>query len=214
MRVETVTEMAVKRMAVLLCCSFLFACSGSDDKATPKPVQTEPLQLLKYEELVKVPAAEDPFPDRPSEVICPENTYGPDEPSGFEVFTGKCNYYTGVHVLQYDVEEGRRLTVEAGHAELKNTLHELDPEGGNPSERDPSGPQRAPEGTGHIAIQIDDTVVWEKTEKIPSIGRYWVETFIAKQTWPAGTFVYFHVHNHGFNTWRFLGLTLEPPIDP
>lgn len=136
-----------------------------------------------------VPAIDDPFAThRPDELRCPDFGYGV-EGGFFEVNTGECNYGTFAQPLQYPIAEGDDLAFVFTHLALWG------PDGAH----------------AHIAVQIGADVVWEQDLALPvqanttTVGVP-VEGFV-----DAGENAYFHVHNHGSNSYRMGDIRAIPP---
>ncbi len=137
-------------------------------------------------------ADDDPFVDRPADAACPSTSMEvvtlPEESAAaggmpgekvFEVHTGECNYLTARQSTLEDVSVGQTIRLHLWHFAL------LSPE---PAE-------------AHVAVQIGDTVVWEQRLKIPQAAGLVEAEWKANQDFPNGTPIFFHLHNHGANTW-------------
>lgn len=159
----------------------LGACGGEPppetDAGTPAPIPEGP--LLDPNAWTIVEAADDPFDDRPADVDCRVGGFGP-EAGIFEVETDICPYLTAVQPLPADIPAGAKLTTVVWHLALFA-----------------EAPAR-----GHVAVQVADTLVFETAPPIPGPEGVYPVEWIAPEPLPAGTPVYFHVHNHGYNSWR------------
>lgn len=109
------------------------------------------------------------------------------EQFGIEVDTEACGFVTMSQPLLHDLEVGEPVTVIAWHSVL----------------------QSAEPAMGHIALAIDEEVLWEDASRIPGPARAWNETFASPISASAGSTVYFHVRNHGANTWTLLSISAE-----
>jgi hypothetical protein len=70
--------------------------------------------------------------------------------------------------------------------------------------------QRERPGEGTMAIAIAQAVIWEATTTLPAMeGRSFNVTWTATRDMPAGTAVWFHVGNHGQNSWRFADFVIR-----
>ncbi|MFT5431684.1 MAG: hypothetical protein ACI9OJ_002381 [Myxococcota bacterium] len=108
-----------------------------------------------------------------------------EEPDGpwFDVRTKTCGYVTVTEPSQTAVNIGSELFVRVWHF-------------------------KATEGDGpfHLALALGDEadVVWEETIGIPSDSNLLFTGFTAEKSYPKGTPVYFHVSNHGDNSWNLI----------
>ena len=71
------------------------------------------------------------------------------------------------------------------------------------------------EGPYLLALAIGDpaVIVWEMTIEVPSEFQVVDVTWPAARTYLAGEPVFFHLSNHGENTWSFVSLTREDASD-
>lgn len=135
-----------------------------------------------------VEAGADPFEDRPEAVSCPAHGYRP-EVTLFEVQTDVCRYGTFAQAVP--------VALRAGDV-LRTTVWHLNLWAGEPAE-------------AHIALRIGDVALWEVFVAIPSReAAYPVEVALPVDV-PAGTPLYFHLHNHGANSYRLLGVEAVRP---
>lgn len=102
----------------------------------------------------------------------------------FEIKTGVCNYATVQQPSLGAVAAGDTLDVRVWHWELLN--EEV--------------------AQGHMAIALDGEVIWERFIDIPASANLIEEELVAERDYPEGVDVQFHVHNHGINSYDFLGL--------
>ena len=110
-----------------------------------------------------------------------------EEYGGAEVDTGRCGRVALGQPLTSDVRAGDVLHVVAWHSALLS--HEP--------------------GTGHMALALGDTVVWQVESPIPAAPESYDVAFPSPVDAPAGTPVTLHVRNHGNNTWNLSTFTLE-----
>ena len=146
----------------------------------------EPIPLLDPFALTPVDADADPLiQHRPSEVDCPSATWGP-EGGGFEIQTGACNYGAFDQTLSTPITAGDALNIVAWH----DTLDFPEP------------------ATAHVALWIGRTVLWEAELAIPApSGSFEVSVPIEDAPAPHAR-MGLHLHNHGFNSWRFVAVDL------
>ncbi|MFT4974841.1 MAG: hypothetical protein ACI8S6_000724 [Myxococcota bacterium] len=129
---------------------------------------------------VEVGTESDPFSDRPESVECSALGYG-DENGYFEVDTEACGYGTFRQPLLHDVGEGEELLIVYWFLELWS----------------------ADEGAeGHVAIALEDGELLVDSQVAipgdPETRKVWLD---APRALAAGEWIYFHVHNHGYNNW-------------
>ncbi len=132
-------------------------------------------------------ASRDPLSEhRPDEVICTRLGWYPEDET-LEVDTSACNYLSIEHGLLEAVEPGDVLRLELWW----QTLISLEP------------------AEGHLALWIDGEQVWEERVTIPGNADARDVELTMDRSAPAGAPVVFHLHNHGTNTWRLRGLSVQ-----
>lgn len=107
----------------------------------------------------------------------------------FEVHTDFCNYMTVTQEIAEDVFEGEHINVRMWHFDLRS------PE---PAE-------------GYTAVAIEGETRWEYTVEIPADGALASYGWITDHDIPAGTPLFFHVRNHGLNSWNMIEIVAGPP---
>ena len=123
---------------------------------------------------------------RPSEVDCPSATCGP-EGGSFEIQTGACNYGSFEQPLYTPISVGDALKIIVGH----DTLDFPEP------------------AIAHVAVWIGRTVVWDAEVAIPAHSNS-LEVSVPIEDVPApDDRLGLHLHNHGFNSWRFVAVDLH-----
>jgi len=136
-----------------------------------------------------VPEEEDPFfasADAPQ--ACPEENYGVEVLGGeswYSVKTVNCNYLTVKQTLLEDVPEGAYLQVRIWHFQI--TLGE--------------GTYR------HVLAAGDNAdVVYEAEQAVPTEkgGLLPYERFQTPRAMQAGETLYWHLSNHGENSWHLI----------
>jgi hypothetical protein len=146
--------------------------------------------LARPEEWVVTDALHDPFGDRPADADCASTGYMPEVLSGelvFSVDTGLCSYLTATQPSLLAVEPDSTFFVRVWHFALT-----------------------APEDSeAHVAIRIGDHDIVNRMVPIPAPGGLLVDSGPIGRSFPAGTPVYFHLHNHGDNSWSFIELSVE-----
>jgi hypothetical protein len=194
------------RSAVVLLAG-LFACAdaapprrdggareaGSDDAS--KRISATAVRargpLVDWNAWELVSAAEDPFDDRPPDPSCPSGSYLPEVLSGQDVFsvdTGACSYITVRQPALRDVARGESLVARVWHFALN---------AGDPA-------------TGHVSLRLAESTLLDETVPIPSPGGLLAIDQVADSPFAEGTPVYFHLHNHGDNSWSLVELSAGP----
>lgn len=123
---------------------------------------------------------DDPLSEhRPAEVECDHGWAL--ESGGIEVRTDQCNYLSLQQPLLAAIEPGDPL-----HLELWwQTLASVEP------------------AQGHLALFVDDELLWEELVPIPGPADARSLEFPSPLRAPAGATLTLHLHNHGFNAWHF-----------
>lgn len=112
------------------------------------------------------------------------------EANWLEVTTTDCNYATLVYRFPRDVVAGDVISGEIAWA----TLASLEP------------------AIGTLAFAtLREGVVWSHDVDIPGAADITEVAFTLGQPAPAGSALYFHVRNHGYNAWQLSPLTLTDP---
>jgi len=160
----------------------------SDDDAPTTDAWADPLPLVSGQAWAPASAEDDPLADeRPATVDCPTATWGL-EAGGLEIQTGACNYFFVTQPSLAAIEPGDAIDVLVFHQYLD-----------------------APEpAEGHVAILLDDDILWDAHVAIPAEANVLETRVIAERAWPAGTSVGVHLHNHGYNAWTVLDVSLAP----
>ena len=134
-----------------------------------------------------VEISQDPFASWRSESSSCDERGIKFEDSVLEIDTGICSFYTGQQPLAASIREGDTLSWLIYHSALANTEPAL----------------------GYVALQIGETIVFEKEVPIPFSSQVYGKRITAEFEAASGTPVYFHVHNHGANSWRMAHLRLN-----
>ena len=139
--------------------------------------------VVDHELWVEVAADDDPFGDRPEEFDCSPLAFGYEfvGEHSFEVETNNCDYVTVVQPSLVDVEVGDELNFRLWHNSLVGA-----------------------EGESHIAVRLGGQIVWDVLIPIPGEAELVMETLESEVDAPAGSEAYFHLHNHGSNTYNFI----------
>ena len=165
----------------------LAACAPApdpDDSAPPRA-----WSLLDPLALAPVAAADDPLAaHRPADVDCPAAAWGA-EGGGFEVQTGVCAYAAFDQPLSVVPAEGDIIEISVWH----DTLDAAEP------------------AVAHLAVLLDDRLLWEETVPIPGPSRA-LDARVKLDFAPAADArLGLHLHNHGYNSWRFVEVVASAP---
>ena len=129
-------------------------------------------------------AEHDPFVShRPADVECAVGG-AVVEDGILEVDTGRCNYFAASQPLRRDLNLEQTVFLTLYHDDLFSV----------------DG------GSAHIALMIDDVLLWETDISIPSESRLFTIQIPLESAYFEGDRVYFHLHNHGVNHWRLVSL--------
>ncbi|MDX2088660.1 MAG: hypothetical protein SFX73_12465 [Kofleriaceae bacterium] len=171
------------RWSILLLPALATACIE-----TEKPLDAEPVALLDPFGLTPVDVDSDPLVDhRPDTIRCPVPTWGPED-GAFEVQTGYCNYAAFAQPVPMDLHAGDELDIVVWH----DILDAAEP------------------ATGHVAVTLDDVVVWEAEVAIPSPSSSLEARIAIEAPLTPDARLGLHLHNHGYNTWRFVAIDVHP----
>lgn len=168
----------------------LLALVGCDeaDRAAPCAPREAPTAAAAARAWQPVGAAADPFGDhRPEAAACPTWALRV-EGDAFEVDTGECAWLTATQPLLTDVAPCEEMGATVAHFQLFA-----------------DGPAAA-----HVAIRVGDELAWEAEVPIPHPPQVYQPRWRLPRGAPAGTPVYFHVHNHGANSWFVADLQVSP----
>jgi len=172
--------------AVSLCATLGLSLLVSGCSAAP----SEPASLIDHALWTgNLSVGDDPFDDRPDEVDCSELSHGLETTGGednLEVDTTRCNYLTVSQPSLAPVRVGDSLHLRLWHFDLTAA---------EPAE-------------AHVAIQIGDQVLWETLIEIPAEATLLSPRWAAADASDEGQSLYFHLHNHGQNSWNFIELTV------
>jgi hypothetical protein len=138
-----------------------------------------------------VDAATDPFGDRPSTTQCAPGAVMAEllggEPA-FSVNTGQCDYVSVVQPSRQAALVGDVVKVRLWHFDL-------------------SAPEAA---EAHAVVMLGDLKVLDERIAIPQPGGLLARQVTLERALPAGLPVYFHLHNHGANSWSLVEVSTGP----
>ena len=130
--------------------------------------------------------AVDPFPPDTA-VDCPPVAYGPEN-GFFELETDLCAWATFHQATRLELTAGAPLRVVTWHLDLW-----------------------APEATvARILLRIGEDTVWEAEFEVPGDEDVAELLFEAPSDLPAGSDAWFHIANHGVNSWRLGDVEIQP----
>lgn len=132
-------------------------------------------------------ATSDPLADhRPADAHCEKGSYDVED-DALEVQTGYCNYLVLDQASLAAVRTGDQLELLMLHADL----------------------DAAEAGKLHIALLWEDTIAWETTSAIPSSAKVFDLKWTAPADRPLGSRLVLHLHNHGFNSYKFVSFDVR-----
>ncbi|TNF28224.1 MAG: hypothetical protein EP329_18255 [Deltaproteobacteria bacterium] len=148
--------------------------------------------LVDHDRWTVASAEDDPWvASRPAEDLCTDADHYAEDFAGtysYAIQTGpRCGYVTVVQPSLAGACAGQTLYVWLWHFQL--------------TAPDP--------GEAHVAVRIGDREVWAATLPIPSESGLFAEEIPLPADVPAGTPVYYHVDNHGSNSYNLLEVSLK-----
>jgi len=135
--------------------------------------------------------ADDPFGDRPADPSCPSTSLMAEllaDERVFSVETGACHYLTVTQPSRRAVAAGESLKVRLWHFALTASM---------PAE-------------AHASVVVDGVTLLDERVTIPGPGGLLVKEVRVTSDIPAGAPVYFHLHNHGDNSWSLVEVSAGP----
>ncbi len=124
---------------------------------------------------------------RPADAGCESGSHYVED-DALEVQTGYCNYLILEQASLAAVRTGDQLELLMVHADLD-----------------------APEAAElHIALLWDDAIAWEHTSTIPGPAQAFDRDWLAPADRPLGSKLVLHLHNHGFNSYKFVSFDVRP----
>ncbi len=158
--------------------------AASEASGTPSDLEGRaPLIALGMFE--KTTASDDPFEDRPSDVVC-EFGFGLED-GFFEVESDVCRYGAFSQATLAPIRAGDTVDFLLLHENLVSDT---------------------PNAQAHIAVAFGDDIVYETLIDIPAEANFLDEQWVSTLEVPEGTPVHFHVHNHGINSYRLVELAV------
>lgn len=158
----------------------LVACSSSGG--------TEDLLLTSSDDWAGIPEGSDPFwadDSGQSTVVCGEQDWHAEDET-VEINTTECNYVTLSQPLPVSIKKGDIISFSAWWQTLASEETAL----------------------AHIEVRIGTWSLLNEQIAIPADADARDLEVAAPKDLASGTPIYFHVHNHGFNSWTLGALTL------
>ncbi len=171
---------------------------GCKDEPTSEPnVPTEPAggagapsayTIVPYDAWTAVERDADPFVTDASVVpTCSGPGFYPEpDLSWLEIDTGECSWVTIEAAAAVPVEKQDSLRLVVSHYDL-------------------TAPQPA---RAELDLRFGDCKVWSKTVEIPGAAAVYTEEVKSPCSSAEGDSVFFHLHNHGQNTWQLQELSV------
>jgi len=151
-----------------------------------------PTPLTVAESWVLADPTSDPFaPEAVGRVRCTSAAFRP-EATWLEVTTTTCNYASFVYLFTSEVPAGSVIRGELAWA----TLAAVDP------------------AVGTLAFATQGDLLWSHEVPIPSLADLVRLEFELPESLSEGNALYFHVRNHGYNSWQLGPLTLQRRVGP
>jgi hypothetical protein len=165
--------------------------AGSEPLVCVRPASGESRMLVDHDKWRLATLEEDPWSDfRPTEdIACPEGARKTEDFAGtyaYSVITTSCGYTTVVQETVANACKGEDLYVWLWNYAL-------------------TAPENA---TAQLGVQLGDTLIWSDTRPIPGPSALEATRVALPEDVPAGTPIYFHVRNHGSNSYELLELSI------
>ncbi len=167
------------RVVFFVMTAMAIACAEPADNEDPESVS-----LVSVNGWTTVEADDDPLAiHRHAGIVCGDE--GVIVENGvLEIDTGRCPYFSARQgtLLFLDVDDWVAVTIY--HDDL----------------------YADPPGVGHVALLLGEDLLWERTISIPARASVFTEHIKLSRAYPQNTRVDFHLHNHGLNHWRLMGI--------
>lgn len=178
-------------MRVFFCLILVFI--GCDDSnGSPSQKQSSAGPLVNTFGWVTTELQQDPFKEYWSDhVRCSEDEHGAEllaDIWAYSIQTGDCNWLTIEQPSLNAVHEGDIIRAEIWHFFL-------------------SAPEPA---TARLGLATTDAILVEMIEPIPQPARFIELEFKVQTSIEENTPIYFHISNHGTNSWHLLNIQINP----
>ena len=169
----------------------LFSACQPSDVDSVEPVSDAPVMLVWPDDWQQVAEAVDPFVEyRPDGALCLQDGWGASDFGGelaFDVDTWLCDYITVQAPIREAIEVGDLVTVRLWHFDL--LAGEEDAE-------------------AWLILSFDEVTLWETHIPIPSDSTLIYDQFEATEAMTQGEVLYFHLQNHGSNSYHLLEVSV------
>lgn len=172
-----------KASALRAAAHLMFVC-GAASACNSAPSDDRPAPLIDHDAWEISSASDDPFATMHEYRVRCDVSALSWEADGFEVSTETCGHLTVQQRTGADVEEGETLDLDLSWGPL---IAEV------PTE-------------AVIEIRIGDATLFNETLSVPAAAGIRTVSLIAPISAPRGTMVYFHVRNHGSNSYKLRSL--------
>ncbi|MFO0748946.1 MAG: hypothetical protein U1F43_25260 [Myxococcota bacterium] len=168
---------------------------ANPDALSCTPVAAGQSRMLVDHDLWRLATPEeDPWAEfRPADITCPDRSRQPEDFAGvyaYGVLTDGCQYTTVVQETTADACAGETFYVWIWNFAL-------------------TGPEGA---SAHLGVKVGD-VLWQAERAIPSTAALATDRIVLAHDIPKGTPIYYHVRNHGSNSYELIELSIVNP-DP
>ena len=161
-----------------------FGLSACGDSEPERPAG--PVSLVAHDSWSLSAAGDDPFSaTRDDYIPCDQTSVAREDIAGFdsvEVKTSPCNYITIQQPMRADLRTGDRVDLRIWHF----FLDEL------------------PDAEAYVALQAGQQLLWEKYIPLPTDSGIHTDTITVEADVAIDAPVYFHIRNHGRNSWHLL----------
>ena len=166
----------------------LIGCGDPMEPSGPSPSGP----LVNLVDWTATESDQDPFLEFWSDQVhCTESDHGPETLAGvgaYSLQTGTCNWLTIEQPSLGAVRAGDRIRAAIWHFAL-------------------SAPEPA---SARVGLATADGILAQMMESIPQPGRLIELDFRAQAAIAEGTPIYFHISNHGANSWHLLEVQINP----
>ena len=155
------------------------------------PVSRIRTSLIDHTDWRVLGPEEDPFTDRSAQSVCGSEGVSVTSLAGelsYDIETGPCNYITAVQLTQRPVTIGELLKLRVWHFELTAPA---------PAE-------------AHVVLVVDGVYLLDTRVAIPASGGLIKSELRIDRPIAAGSPIYFHLHNHGQNSWALVEVSAGP----
>lgn len=153
------------------------------DETKPRESGCRATNLLDHQLWKQVPRERDPYKSMAPNKPCNDVAYKLED-GVIEIETGICSFITVSQPLKHNLRLGDKLKVIFWHLNLT----------------------AASSAEGYVGLSIGNDPIYVKKIPIPASPEVYEEIITLKRNFSKGETLYFHIHNHGSNTWKLLSL--------